>query len=130
MKPRSTELLLAAGAIALLAMGLATTFAPAEIAASLDVNGRHAALPFQLLGALCFGLGFANWAARKSLLGGIYGRPILLANTLHFVIAGTALGKLAVGGTLDTPLLVLAAVYAVFAVGFLAVLLGPSPVSS
>lgn len=128
MKGRGTELLLTASAVALIALGLAATFAPAEIAAFLRVSGSHAALPFQLLGAQCFGLGLANWSARKSLLGGIYGRPILLANTLHFVIAGMALGKLAIGGALEAPLLVFAAAYTVFALGFLAVLFGPSPV--
>ena len=42
----------------------------------------------QLLGAAWLGLAALNWLTRSSVLGGIYGRPIVLANTtLYFVSA-------------------------------------------
>ena len=42
----------------------------------------------QLLAAAWLGLAALNWLTRSSVLGGIYGRPIVLANTtLYFVSA-------------------------------------------
>ena len=31
-----------------------------------------------------------NWMSRGSALGGIYGRPIVMANTVHFTVASLA----------------------------------------
>ena len=40
----------------------------------------------QLLGASWLGVGSLNWLSQSSLLGGIYGRPIVLANlALYFI---------------------------------------------
>lgn len=66
-------------------------------------------------------MGFAalNWMARGSLIGGIYNRPIAVANFLHFLVGGLALGKGA-GTAAAPPTLVwgLAGGYALFATAF------------
>ncbi|MCK6607649.1 MAG: hypothetical protein L6Q46_05005 [Flavobacterium sp.] len=47
----------------------------------------------QILGALYFSFGVLNWMAKSSLVGGIYNRPIVLANLAHHFIGGLALLK-------------------------------------
>ena len=47
----------------------------------------------QMVGALYLGFAMLNWMSRGSSLGGIYGRPIVVANMLHFTVASLALVK-------------------------------------
>jgi hypothetical protein len=51
----------------------------------------------QLLGAAWLGVAALNWASQPSLLGGIYGRPVVLTNAALYFIAAMALLKLVVG---------------------------------
>jgi hypothetical protein len=53
----------------------------------------------QLLGAAWLGVAALNWLQRATLLGGIYGRPVVFANLiLYFVSALSALRALPRGG--------------------------------
>jgi hypothetical protein len=45
----------------------------------------------QLLAAAWLGLAALNWLTRSSVLGGIYGRPIVLANTTLYFVSATVL---------------------------------------
>lgn len=47
----------------------------------------------QLLGAAWLGLAALNWLHRGAVLGGIYGRPVVLANLVTYLIAGLSLLK-------------------------------------
>jgi hypothetical protein len=47
----------------------------------------------QLLGAAWLGLAALNWLQRSALLGGIYGRPIVLANLAAYFISATSLAR-------------------------------------
>lgn len=80
----------------------------------------------QLLGAAWLGFASLNWHHRRRLLGGIYGRPIISANALHwFVAAMTLLGADGrdAGSLARTILLI---IIAAFALGFVALLMkGP-----
>ncbi len=74
-------------------------------------------------------LGYAamNWAAWGVLIGGIYSRPLALANFFHLGIGSVVIGK----ASADDFSLVLAAVllrYAVLAAGFGHVMFAKSPV--
>jgi hypothetical protein len=74
-------------AIVLLAGGVALLFA-ADVVLPLLVPGYPAAAAWlgQLLGAAWLGVAALNWLQQGALLGGIYGRPLVLANlTLYFV---------------------------------------------
>jgi hypothetical protein len=51
----------------------------------------------QLLAATWLGLAALNWLSRASLLGGIYGRPIVAANAVTFFVAATSLLKATTG---------------------------------
>jgi len=50
----------------------------------------------QLLGAAWLGVAALNWASQPSLLGGIYGRPVVLTNAALYFIAATVLLKIVV----------------------------------
>lgn len=71
-------------------LGILLTFLPEEIghwfglASGTNVN----ILAFQLLGGALFGFGLMNYIGRNAILGGIYGKPILLGNMVfHFIAA-------------------------------------------
>lgn len=115
----------------LAALGVSATFLPQEIA-GLDGG---AAEPFtviliQICGALYLGFAALNWTAKGTLLGGIYGRPIVLANFAHFMIGAIALGKFAFAGRPGAVVLAVTAVYAVLAVWFALVFFGSGPAKS
>jgi hypothetical protein len=110
------------------ALGVAASFLPQEI---LNYAGA-AADPFtvsviQIAGALYIGFALLNWSARGALLGGIYGRPIVLANFAHFAVAAIMLVKLVLSGEHGAAVLAGTVVYAIVAVWFSAVLFGPGP---
>lgn len=87
-----------ASAGVLLAGGLALLFAPDVVLPRL-VPGFPAGGEWlgQLFAAALLGLAALNWLSRSSLLGGIYGRPVVLANTAFYFIAAMALLRHAVG---------------------------------
>ena len=124
----NTRWLLGSSAILLAGVGLAATFAPVEI---LAAAGAPAPPPvpvvLQLFGAACCAFAFANWTAKDSLFGGIYARPLVVADALFFTMSALTLGKGAVRAGSPAPLLVAAAVDGVFALFFLRAMFG-SPV--
>ena len=73
----------------------------------------------QLLGAGWLALAALDWLTRSTLLGGIYGRPVVMSNAAFYVIAATVLLRRMVGREVPAaiwivavPVVVLAAVYA------------------
>lgn len=52
----------------------------------------------QLLGAACLAMAALNWLSRRTLLGGIYGRPVVAANATGYVIAAITLLKPSLAG--------------------------------
>ena len=68
-------------AAVLLTGGLAFLFAPGAVLPRLIPDYPPTALWLgQLLGSAWLGVAALNWASRATILGGIYGRPIVLAN--------------------------------------------------
>ncbi len=101
--------------------GLALTFLPQEIAGFLDIgSNKMAILSLQILGALYFGFAMINWMTKGNLLGGIYGRPLIIGNLTHFFISSFALIKLLGNdpGTNFSLLLVLAIIYGILTLCF------------
>ncbi len=115
-----TKYLMTASAVFLGFSGILFTFIPEEI---LNAFGLEATKPLQLLvqitGALYFGFGMLNWMTKSGLIGGIYNRPVAVANISHFSIAGLALLKALVSNP-DLPLMVWIAgiIYGIFAISF------------
>jgi hypothetical protein len=52
----------------------------------------------QLLGAAWLGVAALNWASQPAMLGGIYGRPVVLTNAALYFIAATVMLKVVVRG--------------------------------
>lgn len=75
-----TPLLVVAGALYGI-LGLAFTFAPAELLAVLGVPASPVATWLgQVLGAALAALAFLDWFLRFTQMGGIHGRPLLVTN--------------------------------------------------
>jgi hypothetical protein len=125
----NTKLLMASSAIFMAALGLAATFMPQEIVASLGGgSARTIPLLVQILGALYLGLAMLNWMAKESLIGGIYSRPVSMGNFLHFAVGAITLLKAVASGERAIMIIVCAAIYVVFALGFGAVVFGRAKV--
>ncbi|MBP9160695.1 MAG: hypothetical protein WAU08_03645 [Flavobacteriales bacterium] len=123
----NSKILMVASAAVLAAVGIAFSFAPEE---TLAFFGKSApgAVPvlLQLAGGLYLGFAFMNWTAKASVLGGIYGRAIVLGNFLQFTMGALTLLKAASGNSEGIFVWVAAGGYALFAVLF-GVLLFSSP---
>ncbi len=119
-----TRILMVLSAAVMMVLGLALTFAPHEVIERIGGQSQPlVVLLVQAAGGLYLGFAMMNWMARASLIGGIYGRPLAMGNFLHFGIMASALAKASflVGGW---RLVLLAAMYMVFAVWFGLVLFG------
>lgn len=116
-------------AVFVAALGIAASFLPREILVLAGiVPDRAAAAIVQVAGALYIGFALLNWTAKGTLLGGIYGRPIVVANFTHFVIGAIVL--LEGRGPKPAGLIAAAAFYSVFAAWFGYVLFGRGPASA
>lgn len=71
----------------------------------------------QVLGAAYLGFAFLNWYLRGFVIGGIYNRPLGLANTLHFAIVSVILIKVSLAVD-SAALWVFTAIYVIFAAWF------------
>jgi len=92
----NTKTLMIISAIFLAVNGFGFTFFPNEIAGLLINDDNYIfILILQMLGALYLGFSILNWMSKASLIGGIYNKPILIGNLLHFFTASMALIKLA-----------------------------------
>ena len=90
----NTKLLMASSAVSLALIGLGLTFLATEIADYFLVSSSIIFQLFiQILGALYFAFAILNWMAKGNVIGGIYNRPIAIANFAHFLVGGLALIK-------------------------------------
>ena len=116
----NTKSLMTLSVMILALIGISLIFLPNEILDYLQLSvSETLQLLMQIIGSLYFALAILNWMSKGSLIGGIYGRPIAMANLTHFVIAGLALIK----GILANPSLSyviwsIAIIYSIFAIFF------------
>lgn len=101
-------------------LGIVLTFVPLEILDFLKLStDQNLQLFLQILGALYFGFAMLNWMTKDARTGGIYNRPVVVANFAHFMIAGLALLKATFSlAQLPTVMIALTLIYAIFAVVF------------
>jgi hypothetical protein len=121
----NTRILMVASAAVMGIAGLVTTFAPVEVlsAFAIPVNDPLPVL-VQLMGALYIGFAFANWTAKDNAIGGIYSRPLSVANCFHFLAGALALLKYEYAHGFGTPMVAALILYALFAIAFSYLLLG------
>lgn len=124
MKPltqlTTSNMVLGSSALLLAASGLALTFFPDELAQNLDLPEKTAVtLLIQVIGAMYFGFAMLNWMSRRGLIGGIYNRPIAIANMTHFMMVGIALIKLMLSeAALPNPFWYVTGIYVIYALIF------------
>jgi hypothetical protein len=97
--------------------GFAFVFAPREMLALLAPGTpRAAAWIGQLLGAALVGLACLNWFNRQTVLGGIYARPVVLANMVFYLVGALSIFGASIALTATRPVAQgVAAVLGVFA---------------
>lgn len=102
----NTKLIMSVTAIFLVVISLSLTFAPDNVMHAFGIaDSIIIRLVFQLLGAFYFAFAMLNWMAKGAIIGGIYNRPIAIANLSHFLIGGLALTK-AVLGQNELPMII------------------------
>lgn len=126
------RIVMTASAVLLGAAGVLLSFAPEVGLAVLGVAASPVALLIgQLVGALYFGFAMLNWMNKDNPTGGIYNRPVVVANLTHFTIAGLAMLKFLSGSQPAPALWAVGAVYTLLAIVFAIVLYThPFPLAS
>lgn len=100
--------------------GIVLTFLPAKILTGFAISpSKILEFLLQIIGALYFAFAMLNWMTKSSLIGGIYNRPVAVANFTHFVIVALAMVK----GVISNPglpvgILAITLIYSIFAVLF------------
>ena len=112
-----SKIAMTSASIVLGATGLLLIFLPQEIASTVEWSEDSAVL-LQLIGATYFGFAMTNWMARGTLVGGIYGRPIVIGNLTHFLIGASIMVRLAIAAPSSFLVVVAAVIYVAFALIF------------
>ena len=116
MQPRH---ILTFSAVLLFALGAAALFAADEL--SQLVSTRPTPLVeavVQLVAAGLLALAINNWMSRGARIGGIYGRPLGMANLTLHLIAAISLGRAAASGETAPWVIVIAIVFAALCAAF------------
>lgn len=121
-----TKILMTLSAAVMAIVGLAASFCPQEILAYADAWDEITEVTLvQILGALYLGFAFLNWTSRSSIIGGIYNRPVTLANFMHTGIVAVLLSKIGFANHHLIEVIIAAVVAGIFALWFGAVLFLP-----
>ena len=89
-----TKFLMTSSALFYGIIGTLLLFLPIEIAEYLSIEPTIITILFlQILSTIYLGFGILNWTAKGSLIGGIYNKPIVLGNLLHFAVGAIELIK-------------------------------------
>ena len=115
----NTKLLMTTSSLVLGLAGILTLFAPENLLAMLGAPAVNPlSVLIQLMGALYFSMAMMNWTAKDSAIGGIYARPVSLANFAHFFIGALLLIRYQLSNELNLLIVLLLVVYVVFATLF------------
>ena len=91
----NTKAILFSSAVLLGIAGILLLFAPAEILAACGfVPDNIPQVYLQITGSLYFAFAMLNWMMKGSVVGGIYNKPLTVANFAHFSIGALAMVKM------------------------------------
>lgn len=114
----NTKRLMTSSSLLLAAAGGVCLFMP-EIPLQIFAAEAPSLNPMmQGMGALYFGYAFMNWIAKDSAIGGIYARPVSMANFVHFLVGALVLARQVYAGRFDLPLLSITGIYIIFCAAF------------
>jgi hypothetical protein len=86
----NTRLLQTLATAVLGACGIVSLFAPEVFLRVIGMAFVTPHWPVQLLASAWCGLAYFNYMTRGFTMGGIYGRPVVMTNFTHFLIAATS----------------------------------------
>ncbi len=111
-------------AVVLAVLGVLALFFPQELVTALQMDAA-VQLPVQLLAGGLLGIAVLDWTGREAVYGGIYGRPIVLANFgCGMVTSGTLISALT-DGAIDPRGWFLVVVFGAQALGFASLMWRP-----
>jgi hypothetical protein len=91
----NTKIIMTISSIILGFSGIILIFVPDVVIGHLNLeSNRISILLGQIIGGLYIAFSMLNWMIKGSLIGGIYNRPIAVANFAHFLIVGLSITKL------------------------------------
>jgi hypothetical protein len=116
----NTKIIMTSSAILLAGIGILFSFLPHEVMEYLNVESTTiTTLFFNILSALYLGFALLNWMAKGTLIGGIYNKPITIANLMHFGVGAIALIKVVSNIQMHQEIIIsLTVVYVIFAILF------------
>ena len=116
----NTKILMSVSAIFLGIIGLSLSFLPKEILDYLLLESNpFTGLIMQLLGALYLGFGMMNWMGKGSIIGGIYNKPMVIGNFMHFGVGAITLLKIVFNTQANKEIVIaLTIFYSIFAIAF------------
>lgn len=125
-----SRIILTASAVFLFGLGIVFDFLPQETAAVLGLPALPlVSLLVQLLAGPLLAMGLLNWFNKTRPMGGIYARPLALANFLLFLVSAVPLLRISVHGAVPLLVKVAAAVFAAFALAFVWLLFFHDPLA-
>ncbi len=115
----NTKMLMVSSALLMAICGILFQFAPHSVLSYLNADSTGI-LPVlvQIIGALFLGFAMMNWMAKAVLIGGIYARPLVMGNLLHFMVGAFSLLKFAFAAPNLWVIWIAAMIYSLFAVLF------------
>lgn len=118
MTTRPSALLISSASANFL-VSLACLFAGDEMLGTFGAAGTALERALvQLLGAGLFGFAMLNWMSRYAPVGGIYGRPLVVANLAHTVTAALTMLQVVRRSTPATAAVSALVFFGAFAIGF------------
>ncbi len=110
----NTKYLMVSSSVFLGLLGLLALFVPEELLKMLNLPFTSP-LPvlIQLLGAMYLSFALMNWTAKENIIGGVYLRPISIANFAHFMIGALSLVNYLFSNGANLYLLSVAIVYSI-----------------
>lgn len=90
----NTKVLMTSSSLVLGLAGMITLFAPDSLLSMLNMPvTEQSLLSIQMMGAFYVSFALMNWTAKDSPIGGVYARPVSLANFGHFFVGALLLAK-------------------------------------
>jgi hypothetical protein len=112
----NTKLLMTTSSLLLGLAGIFALFTPDVLLSMLGVPlANPLSALIQLMGALYFSMALMNWTAKDSAIGGIYARPVSLANFAHFFIGTLLLIRYQISNEFNLLMVLVMVIYLVFA---------------
>tara|TARA_Y100000816_G_scaffold91792_1_gene63445 strand:+ start:186 stop:587 length:402 start_codon:yes stop_codon:yes gene_type:complete len=116
----NTKIFMTSCAILFALIGINLILFPKEILNHLELGVSDTLeILMQTIGSLYYGLAMLIWMSRGNLIGGIYNRPVIVANLTHFGIAVLVLIKgIYTNPSLSYIIWIITIIYSIFTILF------------